>query len=166
MDVRTEKDAEDFIRRIADYQRISAILWLVISIVQICSLVAIIAGLCNLFTSLSRFGAVKKILTRATDVPSEFEGLRQLIVIGIINFFLGAVVGVVFVGLDLYIRDQILKNRQVFSGQPVLQAEPTLRASLVSSQYIEQLERLVGLYDRGFLTTEEFVREKERLLGA
>ena len=166
MDVRTEKDAADFIRRIADYQRISAILWLVISIVQICSLVAIIAGLWNLFASLSRFGIVKKIRARATDVPSEFEGLGQLIVIGIINFFLGAVVGVAFVGLDLYIRDQILKNRQVFSGQPISEAEPTLRTSPVSSQYIEQLERLVGLYDRGFLTTEEFMREKERLLGA
>lgn len=166
MDVRTEKDAADFVRRVADYQRISAILWLVISIVQICSLVGIIAGLWNLFASLSRFGLVKRIRAREPDVPSEFEGLGGLIVIGIINFFLGAVVGVAFVGLDIYIRDQILKNRHVFCGEVIATTEPVVRASPVSSQYIEQLERLVGLYDRGFLSTEEFVREKQRLLGA
>ena len=41
MEVKTEKDAADFVRRVADYQRVSAILWLIIAILQICSLVGI-----------------------------------------------------------------------------------------------------------------------------
>lgn len=167
MDVRTTKDRDDFIRRIADYQKISAILWLVLSIVQIFSVVAIIAGIWNLFASFSRFGMGEKIRRADPEVPSEYEGLGQLIVIGLINLFLGAVIGVVFVALDFYIRDQILKNKHVFAGSAdeVPEIDPLLSQPL-SGAVIQQLERLASLREKGILDESEFTREKQKLLGS
>src|SRR5258708_32122918 len=42
----------------------------------------------------------------------------MLIVVGMIIFLFGAVSGLILVGVDLYVRDQILKNRHLFTSVP------------------------------------------------
>jgi hypothetical protein len=59
-----------------------------------------------------------RVERREASVPPSFEGLGMLIVIGIINFLFGALIGLVLVGVDLYVRDQILKNRHLFTSGP------------------------------------------------
>ena len=61
--------------RLAGYVRLSAILWLVISVLQIISIYLIIAGIWNLFCAITSFSYEKKILNRDADVPERYEGL-------------------------------------------------------------------------------------------
>ncbi len=50
---RSQYQSEDYghnvIRRIADYERMSGILWIVLGVIQICTVVGIIAGVWNVF---------------------------------------------------------------------------------------------------------------------
>jgi len=110
-----EDDAENLIRRIAEYYRISAILWLILAIFQILSCVGIVAGIWNLFACASRFEMVKQVRDRDPFVIEAHEGTGQLIVLGVINLFLGGIVGVAFVGFDFFIRDRVLSNAHIFA---------------------------------------------------
>ncbi len=107
------------VRRIADYERISGILWIIIGAIQCLTLIGIIAGVWNIVAGISRISAAPLILQRDPRVPAMFEGIGQLIVIGLINIFLGGIVGVLFVIFDFVIRDMVLRNRQLFE-QPAL----------------------------------------------
>ena len=102
------------LRRIADYERISGVVWIVIGVLQCLILIGIIAGIWNIFAGVSRMKAVPIILARSPSVPSMFEGVGQLIVIGLINAFLGGIFGVLCVIFDFIIRDMVLKNRHLF----------------------------------------------------
>ncbi|HET6807091.1 MAG TPA: DUF5362 family protein [Frateuria sp.] len=113
----TEPDV--IVRRIADYERASGVLWIVLGILQCITLVAIVAGIWNIIAGVSRLRAVPLILQRDPSVPSMVEGIGQLLIIGLLNVILGGVIGVVFVALDFYIRDVILKNQHLFGvAQP------------------------------------------------
>lgn len=119
--ISAETDTETLIRRIADYERISAILWMVLGIIQICSVYGIIAGVWNIFASISRFTLIKRIRARELGVPKAYEGITQLVIIGLVNLFLGGVIGVLFVAFDFYVRDQVLKNAHLFNCAPASQ---------------------------------------------
>ena len=103
-------------RRIAEYYRISAILWLILAIFQILSIFGIIAGIWNLFACASRFSIAKDIQKRDPLVVEAHEGTGQLIALGIINFLLGGMIGVAFVGFDFFIRDKVLSNAHIFTA--------------------------------------------------
>jgi hypothetical protein len=105
---------EATIRRIADYERASGIMWIVLGSIQCITLVGIIAGIWNIVAGISRLRAVPMILQRDPRIPSMVEGIGQLIVIGLLNLLLGGVIGVIFVVLDFYIRDVVLQNRHLF----------------------------------------------------
>lgn len=103
--------------RMADYERVSAVLWLVLGIVQVLMIVTIIAGVWNIFAALSRFKLSPLIRARDPAVPAAYEGnLTQLIILAVVNALLGAAVGVLFVIFDFFIRDQVLKHRRLFNG--------------------------------------------------
>jgi len=102
------------IRRIAEYERISAIVWAVIAFLQIISVVAIIAGVWNAYASYTRFRLIPYIEARNKHVPAAFESITGLVIIGLINLFLGGVIGVVGIVMDFVVRDYVLRNRHVF----------------------------------------------------
>jgi hypothetical protein len=110
-------DGTNFVRRIGDYERISGIIWIVLGVLQICSIYGIIAGVWNLFAGSSRLRMAKMISQRRANAPREFEGVTGLIVIGIVNLFLGGVIGILCVAFDFYIRDRVLSNRHLFDQQ-------------------------------------------------
>ena len=158
----TEEDSDNFIRRMAEYEKISAILWLVLAIFQIICIITIVAGVWNLVAAISRFQMVKEIRNRNPAVPAAYEGVTMLIVIGFINFFLGAAIGVVFVAFDFYIRDQILKNQAVFSEG----YEPSSSLPMFDFQgVIAKLESIGDLRDNGTLSASEFQTEKTKILA-
>ncbi len=103
------------IKKIADCQRISNIVWLIIAIIQICSIICIIAGVWNIIAVCSSWKLPKKILRQDNDIPSYYEGIAGLIVIAIVNFLLGGLIGVILVCFDFYIRGLVLDNRQIFN---------------------------------------------------
>lgn len=166
MNVRNRNDSEHFVRRMADYEKVSGVLWLLLAIVQIFAVVTIIAGLWNLFAAFSRFGMARRIRERDTDVPREYEGIAQLIIIAVINLLFGAVFGVVFVALDFYIRDKILSNRHVFEEDSINRVSAWQAGAFgQETENLDCLQRLYGLHKRGILTTAEYESQKRRILN-
>lgn len=104
------------LENIARYERLACVLWLVLAILQILSVVAIIAGLWNLFAVFSRRNLPRMIRARDPSIPSIYEPITGLVVIAIINLVFGAVIGVVFVVLDAFVRQLVLGNRHLFEG--------------------------------------------------
>lgn len=115
---------ERTIATIADYERASAIIWLILAIVQILSIVAIIAGIWNLVASLSRFKIAPLIRQRDANVPEMYESIVQLVVIGAINLLLGGGIGLIFVAFDFYIRHLVLENRRLFTERSASSVPP------------------------------------------
>ncbi len=105
----------DTIRRLADYQRISGVLWIVLGIVQLLSVYGIIAGLWNIPVGIGRLRQATRIRASDETIPAAFEGVVGLVVIGVINLILGGVIGVIVVGLDFWIRDRVLKLQGLFT---------------------------------------------------
>lgn len=117
-------DADSILERIAEYERISAILWLVLGIIQVVSVVAIIAGIWNIIAAISRFKLPAMIRARDPAVPAAYEGVAQLIVLGVLNLFLGGAIGVLFVVFDFYVRSLVLQHRHLFEVATPAQPPP------------------------------------------
>ena len=109
---------ETLIRRLSEYSRWSGILWIVLGAVQIVSVFGIVAGAWNVFAGITRIRMAGPILRRDASVPSAFQGVAGLIIIGVINLLLGGVIGLVLVGVDFFVRDQVLKNAPLFTAAP------------------------------------------------
>ena len=107
------------VKKIADLQRISNIIWLIVAIIQICSVIGIIAGIWNLIATFSYWDLPKKILRQDRDIPSLYKGLVGLIVLAVVNFLLGGLIGVFIVGFDFYIRGLVLDNKHLFINKEV-----------------------------------------------
>ena len=108
---------ETLVRQIADYERISGIVWIVLGVLQILSLVGVFAGIWNIFAGRSRLKLYPLIAARDASVPAVFESLSGLVVIGIINILLGGFIGVICIGFDFYIREKVLSNAHLFRQQ-------------------------------------------------
>jgi hypothetical protein len=122
---------EQIIRRLAEYKKLSGIAWIIIGGLQICLIVTAIAGVWNVVAGVSRLTTSKAIAARDPRVPEAAQGVAQLIVLGVINLCLGALFGLIMVGVDFYIRDQILTNTQLFNGQ-----SPASLGAPVTSQLV------------------------------
>ena len=164
-------DDENLIRRIADYERISGILWIVLAIIQICTCIGAVAGIWNIFAGRSRLKIAPQIRLRNPNVPKAFESIGQLVVIGAINLLLGGVIGVIFVGFDFFIRDKVLTNNRLFTGvQPaasVVTAPPLVGDASTSpgKEFDQQMRLLAKLKEDGVITAEDFDRKKRDILG-
>src|SRR5215212_3183884 len=104
------------IRRIHDYERLSGILWIALGVLQILSICVLfifgiptmLVGIWNILAGISKLKIAPRILAREITVPAQFDSMNSLIVIGICNLVFGGVIGIIFVILDFYVRDQIL----------------------------------------------------------
>ena len=105
---RSVDEGDDIARSIADYERLSGILWIGLGAIQIIAVVTAIAGAWNIWAGISRLSMSKRVRAREVAVPPAYEGLTQLVVIGLVNLIVGGVIGLVFVGLDLFIRERVL----------------------------------------------------------
>lgn len=104
------------VRRISEYLHVSGVIWIVLAILQILSIVGIIAGAWNLYAGITRLNAAKLAQGRDHQVVKGFESISGLVVIAVINLLLGGFIGIILVGFDFFIRDRILKNAHLFTG--------------------------------------------------
>ena len=107
---------EQTLRRIADYERIASILWIFLGVCQVLMVITIIAGVWNIYAGWSRLGLPDLIRKRSRRIPAIYEGISQLVIIGVLNLILGGMIGVLFVVFDFIIRDMVLRNRHIFTG--------------------------------------------------
>jgi hypothetical protein len=107
---------EVLIQRIAKYERMSCIFWLILGIIQIIFVVSIVAGIWNIVAVISDWKLPDKIRRRDASIPETYENnLAGLIIIGVVNLIFGGVIGVAFVVFDFYIRKQVITNAHLFS---------------------------------------------------
>jgi uncharacterized membrane protein len=107
--------ADSTAKGIATYERLSGVAWIVLGIFQILSVVLLIAGVWNIFAGITRLSAAPRIERREASVPLMFQGVAGLVVIGLVNLVFGAVIGIVMVAVDLYVRQRVLDNRHIFN---------------------------------------------------
>ncbi len=107
------------ISRIATYERASGWAWLTLGIIQVLTVIGIIAGAWNIYAGISRIRIAPRIQRREASIPRAFEPWTMYVVIGVINLVFGGVIGLVVVALDVFVRDQVLKHRHLFlTGAP------------------------------------------------
>jgi hypothetical protein len=114
---RPGENADDALARgFASYERISRWVWIALGVLQVILLITIIAGVWNIYVGVSRGKLATRIERRDPYIPAAFESLTGYVISGVLNLLLGGVLGVALVGLDLYVRDQVLKNRHLFAA--------------------------------------------------
>lgn len=111
-----ESEDDALVRGFASYERASGWAWIVIGIIQVICLITIIAGAWNIYVGINRMSQARAIEARSPAVPAAFESLTVYIIIGALNLVLGGVLGLALLAVDLVVRDQLLKNRQLFGG--------------------------------------------------
>ena len=104
----------DILKKISNHQKISNILWLIIAILQICSVSFIIAGIWNLIGTILTWNLPKKIMYQDKEVPSYYEGIWGLIILAIVNIAIGGLIGAIIIFYDFYIRNLVLSHRDLF----------------------------------------------------
>lgn len=109
-----DNSCKEIISKISDYQKASNITWLIIAIIQICSIVCIIAGIWNLIATITNWELPKRILSKDDTIPQIYESIVGYFIIGLVNLLVGGVIGLVLLCFDLYIRNLILKNKHLF----------------------------------------------------
>jgi len=102
--------------RLAGYEKLSGIVWMIIAVVQCLSIVGAIAGIWNVFAALTRFRLARAIGEGRPGVVEAYEeSLSMLIVMGCVNFFLGGFIAAAWIGFDFYVRHKVLGNRHLFA---------------------------------------------------
>jgi Protein of unknown function (DUF2510)/Family of unknown function (DUF5362) len=104
------------VQRLYDYEHWSGIAWIVLGGIQVLSVIGILAGAWNIYAGLRRLKTADRIKAQDRNIPAAFQSLTGYIVIGLINLFFGAVIGIVLVGVDLWVRQQVLDNARLFSA--------------------------------------------------
>lgn len=112
----TTTDAQGFAGKIAGYEFLSGIFWIILGALQCLTIVGVIAGVWNIYAATRRFKLAKAIRALDPGVPAAFQDAGPLVVMAAVNLILGGVIGVVFVAFDAYIRSQVLKNAHLFNG--------------------------------------------------
>lgn len=95
----------------------SGIVWIVVGVIQCCTVYAAAAGVWNIINSIVSLRNVKNITAGNPAVIPYFEQRKVwLIVLAVVNLILGGVVGILLVLFDWYVRDFVLRNRTAFEG--------------------------------------------------
>lgn len=111
-----EINSEEYYKKLSEYEKMSGIVWLIIGIVQICTLVGVICGIWNIIASTSRLKYSKELLTKPNGIVERFENqLTEIVIIMVLNIFFGAIIGVIGSVIDLFVRNYVIENKKVFN---------------------------------------------------
>lgn len=120
-----EKNYKQYTETLASREKVAAIIWLVIGIMQVLSFAGIFCGAYNIFASVSRFKQAKLVLTPYPGFVKSYDKWLTNIIIGIvINVIFGGVIGVACSIYDLIaVRGYVLENKKTFDE---IEADPSL----------------------------------------
>ncbi|MBE6687636.1 MAG: hypothetical protein E7591_10495 [Ruminococcaceae bacterium] len=109
-------DIQSVSKTLSEREKISAIIWLVIGILQCLSCVAIIAGVWNIIAAVNGFKRSKNVLTPWPGIVAFYDKMMTNIIIAlIVNLLVGGVIGVAGAIYDmLLVRNYVLENKKVF----------------------------------------------------
>lgn len=102
-------------QKIAEYEKISSILWIVIAVIQILMIYPFIAGIWNLVNSIINFKFIKTIQPGNQAIYQHYQkNLWNIIAFLAINLLLGGIIGAILTIFDFWIRDYALKRAWIF----------------------------------------------------
>lgn len=109
-------DLQSVTKSLSEKEKIGAIIWLVIGILQCFSFVFILSGAWNIYAAITRFKRSNAVLTPWNGIVNTYENeLTGIIISIVINVIFGGVIGVAGGIYDLLVvRDYVLKNKKVF----------------------------------------------------
>ena len=108
---------EDILRKIADKEQTSGVIWIVIGVLQVIiglcgTIIPLFVGIWNIYNASLRMKYAKNIIKRQKDLVKEYNNnLSNCIIFLIINIFVGGIIGIVGAIYDLYIRNYVLDNQ-------------------------------------------------------
>ena len=113
------------VKTLSEREKISAILWLIIGIIQVVTFVGVICGAWNIYCAVCRLKQSKAVLTPYPGLVKSYDKwLTNIIISLVINLVLGGVIGVGAAIFDLLgIRGYVLENKATFEE---LEADPSL----------------------------------------
>lgn len=159
--------------QLAKYTKIENICWIILGILQVLSIYGIIAGIWNIIGGIYGFETEKRILRRDKKIPIDTEDCTSIIVFGVINVLFGGVIGIGIVIYWWWIRQEILKNKDIFDGKgsgtycignlPNTSTTKTY-SSNSGMDTLQELELCAKLYKQGTLTKKEYETKKKQLL--
>lgn len=111
-------------RKVAQYEKLLNILWIVIGIYQIFIglsfgyYLTAALGVYNVCMTINGFRSIKNIYAGNPNVVKWYEDkFIWIIIFAVINLIIGGVIGVFLSLFNLYIRDYVLKHKYVFEGE-------------------------------------------------
>ena len=168
----TDSEKQVVASRLARCTRIENICWIVLGVLQVLSVWGILAGIWNIIGGIVGFETEKQILRREKKVPKEAKKYWDIVLFGIINVFVGGVVGVAILVYWCWNRQEILKNKDIFDdkGTGSYCGGSVLPTAFVHSfkpegDVVQKLEKCAELYKKGILTKAEFEEQKKMLLN-
>ncbi len=106
---------KDAYKSLADKEKISFVIWLVIGIIQCLSFFAIIAGVWNIYAAITTYQFSKQLDRCPRGVYKRYDNqMTSLIISLILNILFGGIIGVAGTVYDYFTRDYVMKNRDFF----------------------------------------------------
>ena len=110
-------EEEMAVNRIRDMAKVCSIMWIVIGGFQCLSCVAIIAGAWNIYMGVRSFKSLNAFVPGNRALFESYNnGLTNIIITAVINFFLGGMLPIALSAFEFVIRDQVLKNKHLFGA--------------------------------------------------
>ena len=102
---------------LAEKEKLAAIIWLVIGIMQCLSGVLIIAGAWNIYASITRFKQAEAVKNPWPGLVDAYDKWQSNIIVSIvINVIFGGLIGVVGGLYDMFVvRNYVLQNKDIFN---------------------------------------------------
>ena len=113
MSERLQKAANE----LSEKEKLAAIIWLIIGILQCCSIVLFVVGAWNIYAAITRFKQAKAVLNPWPGLVNAYDKWQTNIMINIIiNLVFGGMIGVVGGLCDLFVvRSYVMKNKDIFN---------------------------------------------------
>lgn len=106
----------DVTKTLSEREKLSAIFWLILGILQCCTFVGVVSGAWNIYVSVLRFKNAEAVKNPWPGIVQWYEGqMTNIIIAMVINVVFGGVIGVAAALFDLFaIRGYAIENKQVF----------------------------------------------------
>lgn len=110
-------DPQNIAKRTRDLKRLCAVLWIVIGILLCLTCVGIVAGIWNIIYGAKALKFADTIQAGNRSVYTAFDADLNSLTVGLIlNLILGLGLGCALAIVELFLRDRVLKNKEVFGA--------------------------------------------------
>lgn len=112
----SEESANRLARQLARRFRLINILWIVISLLQITTVIGVVIAAWNLYVTYKRWRLPELIASRSPSAVAMFKGNEGWYISFFLINLVGGVVGAGLIAYEfLFVRGQVLKNRHLFT---------------------------------------------------